>query len=91
MSEREQIVAWQLAEKIANSPAVISIYASPEWDELSEDGKLWVSAIVQETRKHCADILRNNLFWFGQDGKDRLSGVINAIERGDFIKDQSDG
>lgn len=36
-----------LAEKIANSPEVLSIFAAPEWGELSEDGKLWVAGIVR--------------------------------------------
>lgn len=37
------------AESIVNSKSVISIYAACEWDELSEDGKVWIAGIVRET------------------------------------------
>lgn len=36
------------AEAVVNSQPVLSIYAACEWDELDEDGKLWVAGIVRE-------------------------------------------
>lgn len=40
--------ASRLAEIIVNSEPVITTYAACEWDELSEDGKLWVAEIVRQ-------------------------------------------
>jgi hypothetical protein len=39
------------AERIVNSPPVIGQFASCEWDELTEDGHVWVAAIVREARR----------------------------------------
>lgn len=39
-------------KSICNSPNVFKdAYAASEWDELNEDGKAWVAAIVQETER----------------------------------------
>lgn len=40
-----------IAQEIANSEAVLGVYAASEWDELHDDGKLWISAIVAEARR----------------------------------------
>lgn len=37
------------AQSINDSDRVISVFAAPEWDELSIDGKEWVRAIIAET------------------------------------------
>ncbi len=39
-------------KSICNSPNVFKdAYAASEWDELNEDGKAWVAAIVRETER----------------------------------------
>lgn len=45
-----------LAESINDSPPLMSIYAAVEWDELSDDGKEWVGALVAETLNRAAKI-----------------------------------
>jgi hypothetical protein len=45
---------WRFVEAIANSDAVLHVYAAPEFDELSGDGKCWLAAIVRETARTCA-------------------------------------
>lgn len=40
---------FQLAADINDSEPLMRVFASPEWDCLSEDGKLWVCALVRET------------------------------------------
>ncbi len=42
-----------LAESINDSPALMSVYAAPEWDELDDNGQQWVSALVRETMARC--------------------------------------
>ncbi|GAM04837.1 hypothetical protein [Novosphingobium sp. MBES04] len=37
-----------LAEKIVDSAPVLGVFGACAWDELGEDGKLWISAIVTE-------------------------------------------
>jgi hypothetical protein len=39
------------AQEVADSPAVLGVYAAPAWDELHDDGKAWVKAIVEEARR----------------------------------------
>ena len=34
---------------IVHSDAVIGIFGSCEWDELSDDGQAWITAIIRET------------------------------------------
>ena len=41
---------YSVAATIADSPTVIGQYAVPEWDELDDDGKTWVAAIVRAAR-----------------------------------------
>ena len=43
--------AFALAEKIVNASPVINVFAACEWDSLSEDGKAWIAAIVEQARK----------------------------------------
>lgn len=38
-----------LAKDIAESDAVLGVYAAPEWAELSDDGRAWLRAIVEES------------------------------------------
>ncbi len=38
----------QRARAIVESPSVLATYAAPEWDELTEDGRQWIIAIVRE-------------------------------------------
>lgn len=40
-----------LAEEVTNSPDVIGQFAACEWAELSDDGKVWVAAIVRAAVK----------------------------------------
>jgi hypothetical protein len=44
-----------IAQQVVDSDNVISVYAACEWDELHDDGKLWVSAIVEEARRRFAE------------------------------------
>lgn len=37
-----------IAAAINGSDPLMAIYAAPEWDCLSDDGKLWVAALVRE-------------------------------------------
>ncbi len=43
------------AEDIVNSDPVIRIFAACEWDELHDDGKIWIAAIVRETLARAAE------------------------------------
>jgi len=38
-----------LAKAVAESLPVMKVFAAPEWDCLTEDGQVWVAAIVRET------------------------------------------
>ena len=42
---------WLAAQAVVDSPTVLGVYAACEWDELDDDGKAWVKAIVEEARK----------------------------------------
>lgn len=42
-----------LAESINDSPALMLVYAAPEWDELDDNGQQWVCALVRETMARC--------------------------------------
>lgn len=44
------------AEAITNSDPVIRIFAACEWDELHDDGKVWIAAIVRETLAQAAEV-----------------------------------
>lgn len=50
------------AERICGTDRVSGIYTAPAWDELSEDGQLWVAAILQQATEDLStetlDILR---------------------------------
>lgn len=39
----------QIAKAVNDSTPLMQIYAAPAWDELSDDGKAWVMALVRET------------------------------------------
>jgi len=45
-----------LAESIVNCPSVVRTYGACEWDELNDDGKQWVIAIVRETLRRAATL-----------------------------------
>lgn len=38
----------QTAQHIVDSPPVVATYAACEWDEMHEDGQVWLAAIVRE-------------------------------------------
>ncbi len=40
-----------VARQIVDSPPVISTYAACEWDEMHEDGQVWLAAIVREAAR----------------------------------------
>lgn len=42
---------WQLTASIVDSDPVISTFAAPEWDWISDDGKAWLCAIVGEATR----------------------------------------
>jgi hypothetical protein len=51
------------AKEIADSDTVLGVFAAPEWDELADDGKDWVTAIVRETlERSVAPILLEALY-----------------------------
>jgi hypothetical protein len=39
------------ARRVVDSEAALRVYASCEWDELSDDGKEWIATIVEETQR----------------------------------------
>lgn len=41
----------QTARQIVDSPPVIHTYAACEWDEMHEDGQVWLAAIVREAAR----------------------------------------
>lgn len=43
-----------VAAAIVNSAPVIAVYASCEWDELHDDGKVWIAEIVHQARAEAA-------------------------------------
>ena len=57
MADNDNIVTlpsaddFAIAERIVNSPSVIGQYAACEWDELHDDGRVWLAAIVREARR----------------------------------------
>jgi len=42
------------AKSIVNSALVIHQFAACEWDELSEDAQVWITAIVEETLRRAS-------------------------------------
>jgi len=42
----------QTAQHIVDSPPVIHTYAACEWDEMHEDGQVWLAAIVREAARN---------------------------------------
>lgn len=42
---------WDLCASVVDSTPVLSVYASCEWEELNDDGRTWICAIVQEALK----------------------------------------
>jgi hypothetical protein len=40
-----------IAAALVNSPPVVGAYAAAEWDELSEDGQIWLAVLVREARR----------------------------------------
>lgn len=47
---------YELAAAIVNSKPVLGVFAACEWDELSDDGKLWIAEIVAEAGRRFAEI-----------------------------------
>jgi hypothetical protein len=48
---RELIPTLPVARDVANSDAVMRVYACPEYEELSQDGQAWADALVAEARR----------------------------------------
>ncbi len=44
-------VEMQIAEDYVNRPSVVGAHASCEWDELGEDGQVWIAALIREARR----------------------------------------
>src|SRR3546814_20199865 len=42
---------WVFARTVADSDAVLRVYAAPEFDEMRDDGKEWIRALVVEARR----------------------------------------
>ena len=45
---------WRFARQVAQSDPVLTTFAAPEFDELNDDGKAWIVAIVHETLARAA-------------------------------------
>lgn len=41
----------RVAEEVVNAPAVVGLFAALEWDELDENGQLWIAGIVRQARQ----------------------------------------
>lgn len=48
---------FKVAARVVDSDPVTCAYAACEWDELSDDGKVWIAAIVRESRASIAAYL----------------------------------
>jgi hypothetical protein len=46
------IADMETARLIVDSPPVIHTYAACEWDEMHEDGQVWLAAIVREAARN---------------------------------------
>lgn len=46
------IAETEIARQIVGSPLVIHPYAACEWDEMHEDGQVWLAAIVREAARN---------------------------------------
>ena len=57
---------YREARAIADSDHVMAVYAAPEFDELSDDGKEWIVAIIEETKARCAPVFEPS--WDNPDG-----------------------
>jgi hypothetical protein len=60
MSAADDAIIWALARDINDSDALMRVYAAPEWDELHDDGKAWVIALVRETRRRTLEEVQND-------------------------------
>lgn len=63
---------YREARDIADSDRVMGVYAAPEYEELSDDGKEWIVAIVEETKARTiaayVDTLADFAAWEPQEG-----------------------
>ena len=81
----------RLAEEIVNSAPVLAVYAACEWDELDDDGKDWIAAIVAEAQrrvaaqpvpgKHCGGNLKPAPFALTPQIVTRVLGVTEETTR----------
>ena len=46
------IAEMETARQVVDSPPVIHTYAACEWDEMHEDGQVWLAAIVREAARN---------------------------------------
>jgi len=94
--EQEQ---WAFARAVADSDAVLRVYAAPEFDEMGDDGKEWIRALVVEARRTAQAELVELLgeafdFLGGCDGAAELRGKLLATlskYRTDATKGKANG
>ena len=53
---------YRLTRQIVESPPVMATYAATQWDELSQDGHVWLCAIVSELLYLAPEILSRKRF-----------------------------
>lgn len=46
------IAEMEVARQVVDSPPVIHTYAACEWDEMHEDGQVWLASIVREAARN---------------------------------------
>ena len=45
------VVEMMVAEDFVNRPSLLAAFASCEWDELDENGQVWIAALIREARR----------------------------------------
>jgi len=87
MAENNSRAEWLFAEDVVNSDRVVRVYAACEWDELSDDGKAWIRAIIVETVVRCADVAIDDVP-DGATGSIAAEQALAATSIGDRILSQ---
>ncbi len=78
---------FERAAMIVESEPVLSTYAACEWDELSEDGRVWLAKIVREASLAAEQAgyeraEREIVGWirgFEPDGRDGKDAAVQAV------------
>lgn len=86
--------AWRFTQSVADSDSVMCTYAAPEFDDLNDDGKQWIRAIVRETVERSAQAAETfDTFGFPGIPTERSaavqSGIATAIRA--LVADERDG